>query len=253
MFVAAAGEFEFRVTEYSGGVALPAHRHAHAKMSTVLSGGYTERFTNETFDCIGRTLLVKPPDISHADTYASPSTICLTIDVNDSALELVRAESPLFDAAKATPLVTPLIDRIMTELRIGDGISRLALEGLALEIVASAARRTSVPSRDARAFRTACDFLEANMTGAPSVTEVASMAGVHPTYLRKLFRAHAGCSPAQWLRARRIEEAKRRLASREPIAEVALALGFYDQSHFTNIFRTEVGITPAEFRRTLVS
>jgi AraC family transcriptional regulator len=252
IFIAAAGGFEFRVTEYSGGVALPAHRHERAKMSTSLRGGYTESYANKAFECDGRSLLVKPPDISHKDSYAAPSTICLTIDVTQPALEMVRAESQLFDGAKTAPLMTPLISRIMEELRTADGISKFALEGLALEIVAQAARRNTPPSRDIRAFRIACEFLEANMSSAPDVSSVASVAGVHPTHLRKLFRAHAGCSPVQWLRARRIEEAKKRLASAATIADVALALGFYDQSHFTNAFRREVGSTPAEFRRASI-
>ena len=35
----------------------------------------------------------------------------------------------------------------------------------------------------------------------------------------------------------------------ESIAEIALKLGFYDQSHFTNTFVREVGVPPAKFRR----
>jgi len=249
IFVAAAGAFEFRVTEYFGGVALPAHRHQRAKMSTVLRGAYTETFTNKAFECTGRTLLIKPPDISHTDRYAA-ETVCLTIDVHDSALEMVTSESSLFDGAKSTPLLTPLIAGIMSELRTADRVSRFALEGLALEIVATASRRTHVASHDARAFRMACEFLSANLATPPAMSELAALTGVHAPYLRKLFRAHAGCSPVQWLRARRIEEARRRLASSEPIADISLALGFYDQSHFTSVFRRETGMTPAEFRRS---
>ncbi len=253
LVVAAAGPFEFRVTEYTGGVALPAHRHQRAKMSTALRGGYTERFTYKTFDCTGRTLLIKPPDISHADTYAAPSTLCLTIDVGESALDLVQSESQLFDGAKSTPLMTPLIDRIVTELRTPDAVTRFALEGLALEIVATATRSSRAPSRDTRAFRIASEFLDANLGGSPSVNDVAAIAGVHPKHLRKLFRVHAGCSPVQWLRMRRIEEAKRRIAASEALVDVALALGFYDQSHFTTAFRREAGMTPTQFRRALTS
>lgn len=40
-------------------------------------------------------------------------------------------------------------------------------------------------------------------------------------------------------------------ATREPIAAIAQALGFADQSHFTGAFRRETGATPARFRAAL--
>lgn len=34
-----------------------------------------------------------------------------------------------------------------------------------------------------------------------------------------------------------------------PLAEIAVGNGFYDQSHFTRVFRAKVGMTPGAFRR----
>jgi transcriptional regulator GlxA family with amidase domain len=48
----------------------------------------------------------------------------------------------------------------------------------------------------------------------------------------------------------RVAFARARLADTdEPIAAIALAAGFADQSHFTNVFRALTGLAPADYRR----
>ncbi|MGH7559893.1 MAG: helix-turn-helix domain-containing protein [Gemmatimonadales bacterium] len=37
----------------------------------------------------------------------------------------------------------------------------------------------------------------------------------------------------------------------EPLSEIALRAGFYDQSHFTNVFHRTLGVTPAAYRARL--
>jgi AraC family transcriptional regulator len=50
--------------------------------------------------------------------------------------------------------------------------------------------------------------------------------------------------------ARRVERAKELLSGRRrpPLAEVAMAVGFSNQSHFTRHFKRLVGVTPRQFR-----
>jgi AraC family transcriptional regulator len=68
--------------------------------------------------------------------------------------------------------------------------------------------------------------------------------------LARGFRKAYGCSVGAYLRWLRIVHAARRLAeSDEPLAEIALEAGFADQSHFSNVFRRETGLSPSVFRR----
>jgi AraC family transcriptional regulator len=246
----AAGGFHYRVTEYRGGLALPNHRHEHAKMSTAIRGGYTESFAGAgRFECDGRTLLMKPPDVGHTDHYLA-NTLCLTVDLAPHALDLVRSFSPLFGKVKETRLRSPIIPRIMSELQSPDSVSGLVLEALALELISVVARRDTPRSDSATVFARACEFLDAHLASPLRMADVANAAHTHPAQLARVFRTHAACSPGQWLRARRVEIAKTLLRGGEaPIAAIALQLGYYDQSHFTNAFRREVGVAPAEFRR----
>jgi AraC family transcriptional regulator len=56
-------------------------------------------------------------------------------------------------------------------------------------------------------------------------------------------------SPWQYVQARRVKRAQQLLADRKTsLAEIALSLGFSSQSHFTNVFREAVGVTPKAYR-----
>jgi AraC family transcriptional regulator len=54
----------------------------------------------------------------------------------------------------------------------------------------------------------------------------------------------------EYLRRLRIDRAAEQLVWGDlPLAEIAIAAGFSDQSHFSNVFRRRTGISPSAFRR----
>ena len=56
----------------------------------------------------------------------------------------------------------------------------------------------------------------------------------------------------QRIRTLRVIHAARELAeTAEPLSEIGLRAGFYDQSHFTNVFRRTLGVTPSAYRAGL--
>jgi AraC family transcriptional regulator len=68
--------------------------------------------------------------------------------------------------------------------------------------------------------------------------------------LARTFRRTFGCTVGEYLRRLRIERAAEQLVSGDlPLAEIALAAGFADQSHFSNVFRRRTGVSPSAFRR----
>lgn len=58
-------------------------------------------------------------------------------------------------------------------------------------------------------------------------------------------------SPCEYVRHRRAELAKAMLLERpwRALADVALACGYANQSHFSTAFKRATGMTPAAFRR----
>ena len=57
--------------------------------------------------------------------------------------------------------------------------------------------------------------------------------------------------PHAWLRQRRLEQARALLKSGRAPLEVALELGFADQSHLTRYFTSAYGISPGRYQRAV--
>jgi AraC family transcriptional regulator len=145
-----------------------------------------------------------------------------------------------------------LAGRLYREYQRLDNVSLLAMEGLALEILAEMSRhRIPCPERTPpRWLLRAQELLHARFHENLSLDEIASEAGVHPVHLARVFRRHFGCTPGDYLRKLRVESACRHLATSDlPLIEIALSAGFADQSHFTKTFRRLMRMTPGEFRR----
>ncbi|HMF57435.1 MAG TPA: AraC family transcriptional regulator [Pyrinomonadaceae bacterium] len=136
---------------------------------------------------------------------------------------------------------------------MGDAAATLALESLALELLAIASRRSGSQKhhRDAPLWlRSVRDALHDRFKEQFSIGELSAFARVHPVYLARAFRAYYSCTPGMYLRRLRIEWASRQLTDSErPLSEIAQDAGFYDQSHFTRAFKQATGLTPAQFRR----
>src|SRR5207245_7067510 len=134
-----------------------------------------------------------------------------------------------------------------------DAASPRAIEGLALEILAEATRRATPPSsRQPPWLEQACNLLRDRFRDNVSLTALASVVGVHPVYLASTFRRHYHCTIGEFLRRLRIEFACRQMAATNtPLAEIAGAAGFADQSHFCRTFKRQTGLTPAAYRKSL--
>jgi AraC-like DNA-binding protein len=115
----------------------------------------------------------------------------------------------------------------------------------------TADRRPAPPltARDDRALRLAVDYLAANVDRNVGLDELAAVAGIGKFRLVRLFRARVGQPPHSVALAHRIHRARRLLERGEPIAGIAAATGFADQSHLHRHFRRSLGLSPGEYRR----
>jgi AraC family transcriptional regulator len=103
--------------------------------------------------------------------------------------------------------------------------------------------------RDLRSLQRACEYIHAHFGQNLTLAQVARAAGLHPVYLGQLFRQQFGETLGEYLNRIRVRGAAERLASSDlPLSAIALDFGFYDQSHFTRIFRQLTGATPGRFR-----
>jgi AraC-like DNA-binding protein len=94
------------------------------------------------------------------------------------------------------------------------------------------------------------DFINANLAGDPSISEVANVCGLSTNYFVRAFKQATGVPPYRWLTKQRVERAKELL--RDPVrelADIAQLCGFVDQSHFTRVFSRSEGYSPGRWRR----
>jgi AraC-like DNA-binding protein len=82
-----------------------------------------------------------------------------------------------------------------------------------------------------------------------SLSELANVAGLSRMHFAAQFRAATGYRPREYLLNHRIEHAKTLLATTgRPLAEIALAVGFSTQAHFSTVFKRISGQSPARWR-----
>ncbi|EFH84237.1 AraC family transcriptional regulator [Ktedonobacter racemifer] len=92
-------------------------------------------------------------------------------------------------------------------------------------------------------------YLEEHATENVSLDQLASLVQLSPFHLLRVFRETVGLPPHSYLTQLRVMRAKRLIASSMPLAEVAGAVGFSDQSHLTRHFKALVGVTPGQYAR----
>ena len=66
-------------------------------------------------------------------------------------------------------------------------------------------------------------------------------------YFIRKFKKEIGLTPHSFYIQNRIRKSQRLLASKSSVADVAVEVGFYDQSHFIKAFKRVLGITPSEY------
>lgn len=99
-------------------------------------------------------------------------------------------------------------------------------------------------------LRRATEFIEAHLAERISLAELAALVGTSQSHFCHAFKSTTGLPPHRWQLEARIRHAQALLARRRSsVADVALATGFADQSHFTRVFRRVVGETPGNWRR----
>jgi AraC-like DNA-binding protein len=94
-------------------------------------------------------------------------------------------------------------------------------------------------------------YIEGHYAEDISLASLSRLTQLSRYYLIRVFRETVGIPPHAYLRQVRIKHAKDMLASGQPIADVAIATGFTDQSHLTRWLKRLWGFTPGQYRNSI--
>ncbi|MFF2482269.1 response regulator [Paenibacillus sp. NPDC058071] len=130
----------------------------------------------------------------------------------------------------------------------GDGVEGFeqSVRELARTIRAKRKGQVKEPVEEAKAY------IERNLAKELSLEEVAEMLGLNASYFSQLFKQMTGETFVYYRTKRRMELAKKLLASGQyKITDISFEVGYADHPHFTKTFKKFTGYTPSEYRLSL--
>ena len=92
-------------------------------------------------------------------------------------------------------------------------------------------------------------YMKQHFDSPITLQETAGYVDLNPSYFSTLFKQSCGLSFKEYLNYIRIEESKKLLTSTDrSILDIAIDIGFEDQSYFTKVFKKYTGLTPKQYR-----
>ena len=139
---------------------------------------------------------------------------------------------------------------------IAGQVPRLGFQGLRAEVAGGLVIESLseglglAPSTLSRPLARALEFIETRYAEPITVAAIARHAGLSESRLHAQFKTRFGLSPARAVARLRLRRAAALLAGTAlPMAEIALRVGYGDQSAFARAFQRAMNETPGDYRR----
>lgn len=240
------------VTEsrFAAGLAVDEHWHATGYACITLSGSVIDTIASRRSPAAAGYSCYVPPFTPHANVFGPAGARCLLFEIDCPALQWFgETGCDLGQPWSAFGGAGAWRGLLLYRLLRGGSATSLDVEAFLLKAFehrpATPPKRCLAPPWLGRVR----DRLECELQRPPSLAALAREADVHPMHLVRVFHAHRGCSPGEYVQTRRIARACRLLVDTDiPLARLSLELGYHDQSHFTRVFKARLGVPPGAYR-----
>lgn len=138
----------------------------------------------------------------------------------------------------------------------------MVLESLAAQIGIYLLRSlpSNLPSSSRKDYQTdkqcvkqAIEYMNDQYSASCSLNELAHIANMSTYHFIRIFKSTTGKTPYDYLLDLRIQKAQAMMTQADlNITEIAFQSGFKNTSHFSNIFKQRVGISPTRYRKMIV-
>jgi AraC-like DNA-binding protein len=226
-----------------------AHDHPHHQVVLALEGELEMEIGGRSGRVDGRSGALVPAGMRHAFTGVGRNRF-VTLDIGPTSgaapARLLSTGKPYFSISRA-------VEHLLAYVGARTGALGADAEHLA-PLLATALAEANAGEQAPEAVLKATAYMRNAYARPIGNDDVARAAGISTARLHALFQQWLGQTPGRTLGEIRLERAKDRLArSAEPIVEIALGVGFSEQSAFTRAFRRRFGESPAAYRRRLES
>lgn len=236
---------------YPPGLCIPRHTHTTSNFVYIVAGTHWSGHHRGGDICAAGTVRFLPAGEPH-ENYFPVRSRCIEIQLQQSLVELAAEHGRLVcsPGELAGPSANAFGARLYREFRRRDDVSLLDIEAVALQLLLiepldPTPRRSGAPPWLLQVREMIREDVQARITLAGLCRSVSR----HPVHISREFHRHFKCTISEYLRRVRIARAQSLLALRNmELAEIALACGFSDQSHFTNEFRKITGVPPRRYR-----
>jgi AraC family transcriptional regulator len=244
----------FTDLQHSSARKLPEHAHELPFFAVLLGGEYGERYGHQHKQFGPFTIAFRPAGVPHQDEIGPHGVRFFEIEIRPIWKRRIQDCSGSLDTAHDECGGGEMLWLAMKLFRETHGPreqSDLCLGSLLAELVAAVARVPRETAKDApRWLGRVVDKMKTEYCERLTLEDLAREAGVHPVHLSRVFRRCEGEGIGEYVHRLRIRAAcEQMLAPQRSLAEIGLATGFADQSHFTRAFRRITGMSPGEFRR----
>ena len=246
--------FELTEAWFPPNLRLPPHFHERACFAVMLEGAFDVTFAGRAETCQRGCAINEPAGEKHGNRVGGGGAHVLVVQPDLARFAEVQGFARTFDRIGhfRHGNIAVVAGQISREFRNPDNFTALTVEGLALELVALAARIVDVRTEEGQPpawLSRVQEILHSQFLEPVRTAELAKEADVHPVHLARAFRTHHGVSIGSYVRGLRLDWAVGRLlATEDAIASIALEAGFADQSHFTRAFRNHTGRPPGSYR-----
>lgn len=239
-------------TVFTSGRKLPGHSHQNPYISIPVKGEYKEEVEGEEHLVTPGVYILHPINEVHKNQIGPKGAVILNLELPSEFWVGKKLEGlkPLVRCQEKNEQILDLARRISALVDDKKQGSRLALEGLSLQILDIILGGQSDGPSQGEVMEEVDHFIRENYLKEVSVQSISKQFEVPSERLARLFRQTYGESIPDRITRLRLQLASRLLLETEKkLAEIAIEVGFFDQAHFSKVFKKKRGISPGKFRR----
>ncbi len=217
---------------------LQTHTHPYGHMILVLDQTFFIRFAGHAHTLTPNLIGFVPPGVSH-DFGCTGRALTLNIpaEMIKSTDLLILTDNCVLEINER---LAPLVSLIKQEVEEGNPQSN-SLRYLFYYLYDKFVEQYRLPS---------LRYLQENYASDINIAELATLENYNVTYYTSWFKKKTGCTPSDYLKMVRIEKAKEMLSTtRYRIIDIAMQVGYSNNSSFTRAFHSVAGVTPNQYRR----